>query len=192
MQVIAMAKRALHITGFTLVEMVVTIVILAIALVGVANMVGLGTSNSANALTETRAIALGYAYLDEIVGRRFDERSAASGLDPCFGLDTMDPGRCSITLGTDGGSENSRRRFDDVDDYNLLQEGDGVPGSPLLDADGVEREGYENFHVKVDVRYAGDDAVLMGDETDAKLITVTVTNRAQDEGWEFSVYKGNF
>ncbi len=177
-----------------MVEMVVTIVILAIALVGVANMVGLGTSNSANALVEARAIALGYAYLDEIVGRRFDERSAASGLDPCFGLNPVDPDRCTAiaSLGTDGGGESSRDRYDDVDDYDQLEEGDGVPGSPIVDADGVEREGYENFNVTVGVRYAGDDVVLGGDKTDAKLITVTVTNRAQDQGWEFSVYKGNF
>ena len=188
-----MAKRAPRISGFTLVELVVTIVILAIALVGIAGMVSMGSSNSANTLVETRAVALGYAYLDEIVGRRFDERSAAGGLDPCFGLTGGDPDRCTAiaSLGTDGGSESSRDRFDDVDDYNLLQEGDGA-GTPIVDANGVVRSEYENFLVEVSVRYAGDDAVLGGDKTDAKLITVTVTNRAQDQGWEFSVYKGNY
>src|SRR5690606_31444683 len=87
--------------GFTLVEMIVTIVILAIALVGVSNMVSLGAANSADTRLDTRAIALGESYLDEILGRRFDERSAASGLDPCF--DLVGPDRCSTTLGPDGG-----------------------------------------------------------------------------------------
>lgn len=179
--------------GFTLVEMVVTIVILAIALIGVAGMVNLGASNSANTLVQTRAMALGESYLDEIQGRRFDERSAASGLDPCFGLSGGD--RCSddsmMEFGPDGG-ESSRDRYDDVDDYDGLAEGDGEVGMPIRDAEGDTRAEYENFHVSVSVRYAGDDAVLMLDKTDAKLITVTVTTRDQSAGWEFSVYKGNY
>lgn len=175
--------------GFTLVEMVVTIVILAIALVGVAKLVSLGSSNSADTLLETRAMALGESYLDEIMGRRFDERSAASGFDPCYGLNPSDPDRCSTTLGPDAG-ENARHRYDDVDDYNGLEEGDGA--APLQDAEGNTREGYENFHVTVSVRYAGDDAVLGLDATDAKLITVTVRPRNQQEGWQFSVYRANY
>ncbi|HEY0961436.1 MAG TPA: type II secretion system protein [Pseudomonadales bacterium] len=175
--------------GFTLIEMVASIVILAIALVGVANMVSLGTGNSANTLLQTRAMALGESYLDEIMGRRFDERSAASGFDPCYGLDPMDPERCSAVLGPDPG-ESSRDRYDDVDDYNGFEEGDGA--TLLEDVEGNEREGYENFHVAVAVRYAGDDEVLGLDETDAKLITVTITTRDQEEGWEFSVYRANY
>jgi MSHA pilin protein MshD len=175
--------------GFTLIEMVVTIVILAISLIGVATMVSLGNSNSANTLLETRAMALGASYLDEIMGRRFDERSAASGFNPCHGLDPMEPERCSLALGPDAG-ENSRDRYDDVDDYDGLEEGDGV--GPLKDAEGNAREGYENFHVAVSVLYAGDDAVLALDETDAKLITVTITTRDQNEGWQFSVYRANY
>lgn len=184
-----MHKQGIRCGGFTLIEMITSIVILAIALVGVANMVSLGNSNSANILVQTRAMALGQSYLDEIMGRRFDERAAASGFDPCFGLDPMDSGRCSAVLGPDSG-ETSRDHYDDVDDYNGLEEGDGV--APLEDAEGNEREGYENFHVAVAVRYAGDDAVLGLDETDAKLITVTVRTRDQEEGWEFSVYRANY
>lgn len=175
--------------GFTLVEMVITIVILGIALVGVSAMVSLGSSNSADTLLETRAIALGQAYLDEIHGRRFDERSAASGFNPCFGL--VGGNRCSTTLGPDAG-ENSRDRYDDVDDYHGLEEGDGVPGVPIRDAEGNERPDYENFHVAISVSYAGADIGMGMDETNAKLITVTVTARGQPEGWQFSRYKGNY
>lgn len=177
--------------GFTLVEMVVTIVILAIALVGISSMVSLGTSNSADTLVETRAIALGAAYLDEIIGRRFDERSAASGLDPCTGI-PPGPGACTDEgdFGPDGG-ESSRDRYDDVDDYHMLAEGDGEL-SPIRDAEGLTRDDYANFHVAITVRYAGDDPVLSRDETDAKLITVTITTRDQAEGWKYSVYRGNY
>lgn len=177
-------------SGFTFVELVATIVILAIALMGVSQIVGLGASNSTNTLLETRATALAHAYLDEILGRRFDERSAASGLDPCYGFVGGD--RCTLEadLGPDGG-ESSRDLFDDVDDYDGLAEGDGET-TPISDAEGLEREEYENFHVAVSVRYAGDDAVLGLSPTNAKLVTVTVTNRGQSDGWEFSVYRGNY
>jgi MSHA pilin protein MshD len=189
MRVTAM-RRLCTPAGFTLVEMTITIVILAIALVGVASMVGLGTSNSANTLVQTRAVALAESYLDEILGRRFDERSAASGLDPCFGLSGGDKCSDEVDFGPDGG-ESSRDEYDDVDDYDGLKEGDGeVP--PIADAEGATRVEYTNFHVEVSVRYAGDDPVLGLTETDAKLVTVTVTSRDQDNGWEFSAYRSNY
>jgi len=188
----ATAMISLRQKGFTLVEMVVTIVILAIALAGVAAMVSLGSSNSADTMLETRAIALGQSYLDEIMGRRFDERSAASGLSPCYLLPPGGGRRCTAiaSLGPDGG-EGSRDLFDDVDDYDGLAEGDGE-ADPLQDAEGLERSGYENFNVTVSVRYAGNDPVLGLNATDAKLITVTVKYRGLADGWNFSVYKGNY
>lgn len=178
--------------GFTLVEMVVTIVILGIALVSVASIFYLGSSNSANVMLESRAIALGYAYLDEIMGRRFDEKSDRSGLAPCFNLPPGSGRRCTAVadLGPDGG-ETTRERFDDVDDYDGLVEGDGQP-DPIRDATGTERAGYENFYVSVSVRYAGTDAFIGKTLTDAKLITVEVRHRSQDEGWFFSVYRANY
>lgn len=177
-------------SGFTLVEVVATIVILAIALTGVAGMVNLGTSNSANTLGQTRAMALGESYLDEIMGRRFDERSAASGLDPCFGLVGADRCTIEVNFGPDGG-ESDRDGYDDVDDYHGLAEGDGE-ATPIEDAEGNLRQDYANYRVEVSVRYAGDDAALGKTETHAKLITVTVTTRDQSEGWRYSVYKGNY
>lgn len=187
-----MINRRSGTRGFTLVEIVVTIVILAIALVSVTSIVTLGITNSANTLLETRAIALAHAYLDEILGRRFDERSATGGLGPCYDLPPpAATGKCTAVanLGPDGG-ETSRDRYDDVDDYNGLAEGDGF--TPIKDADGVTRSNYESFTVQVAVRYAGTDAVLGLNATDAKLITVTVSYRGLSTGWQFSAYKGNY
>jgi MSHA pilin protein MshD len=189
MQATAMT-RPFAARGFTLVEMVATIVILAIALVGIAGMVSLGSSNSADTLVQTRAIALGGSYLDEIMGRRFDERSAPSGFDPCFGFVGGDRCTAEMDFGADGG-ESGRDEYDDVDDYHGLAEGDGE-ATPIEDAEGETREEYANYHVDVSVRYAGDDAVLGLTETDAKLITVTVTTRDQSSGWEFSAYRSNY
>ena len=177
--------------------MVVTIVILAIALMSVVAIVRLGTQQSADVMLQTRAIALGQAYLDEILGRRFDERSAASGLNPCFGL-TVDspPRRCTEpgSFGPDSGESSGfpRELFDDVDDYDGWVEGDGE-AEPIRDAEGDEREEYENFHVAIEVVYAGNDSAWgRPHQTHAKLITVTVSLRGQSDGWKFSAYKGNY
>lgn len=180
--------------GLTIIEIVVTIVILGIALVGIAVMVGTGVSQSANTLIETRAVALGYSYLDEILGRRFDERTPTGGTPPCFGL--AGGGRCTAeaSFGPDGGE--TRRRFDDVDDFDGLVEGAGVIANPVIDdAEGNDRTGYENFKVSVNVRYAGDDDVFgmpVPDETNAKFVTVTVEHTILNLNWEFSAYRGNF
>lgn len=188
--------------GLTLVEMIVTIVILSVALLGIAATLNLGVSQSSNTLFELRATALAQAYLDEILSKKYDERSRNSGIPPCVA--TGLPGRnCTATLGTNG-SESSRTSFDDVDDYDGLDE--GTNGTDILrDAQGNARAGYDNFRVQVDVRRI---AVSSGDAEeftpvdpatnpepddvfDAKLITVTVSDGAPT-GLRFSAYKSNF
>lgn len=188
--------------GLTLVEMIVTIVILSIALLGITATLNLGTSQSSDTLFELRATALAQAYLDEILSKKYDERSRNSGIPPCVA--TGLPGRkCTPTLGTNG-SESARTSFDDVDDYDGLDE--GVNGTDILrDSQGNARAGYGNFRVQVDVR-----RILIGsgqaeeftpidpatnpepdDVFDAKLVTVTVSDGAAT-GIQFSAYKSNF
>lgn len=187
--------RFREMAGFSLVEIVVTIVILGIALLGVSAIVRLGTEQSAEVMQQTRAIALAQSYLDEILGRRFDENSSPTGLFPCFGASPPRP--CSITLGPDAGEQDDpdlRAYFDDVDDYHDWQEGDGEGATrPIRDAEGNTRSGYDNFHIDIQVAYAGTDAPFsQADQTHAKLIQVTVTLRDQGVGWVFSAYKGNY
>jgi MSHA pilin protein MshD len=192
MRVIVMIKQ-LHChkraRGMSIIELVVTIVILSLALASLAGLIGMGLSQSSNTLIETRAVALGYSYLEEILGRRYDERTPASGTPPCHGL--SGGGRCTAeaSFGPDGGE--TRPRYDDVDDFHGLAEGAGE-ADPLQDAEGNDRTGYDNFRVEVTVRYGGDDAVYGGNETDAKFITVNVENSALDLDWDFSAYRGNF
>jgi MSHA pilin protein MshD len=194
-----------HQLGITLVELVVTIVILSISLIGIVATLNLGVSQSANTLFELRATALAQAYLDEILSKKYDERSRNSGIPPC--VNPALPGRgCSASLGADGG-ETNRTRFDDVDDYDTLDE--GLNGADILrDAQGDPRSGYDNFRVQVEVRRIGTDLAVdedfiqvapatpsnnpvPDDEFDAKLITVTVSD-GSDEGIDFSAYKSNF
>lgn len=195
--------------GVTLVELIVTIVILAIALLGVSLAIQSGVSRSGQALVEVRAAALGQAYLDEILGKRYDENSSNNGVPPCRA--TAPPARQCTSEGNFGfnygspveSGENSRVRLDDVDDFHGMLEGDGQ-ALPLQDAEGNTRTGYENFTVAVSVRYInvaiGEEenglvAVnppALDDQYDAKLITVTVSYRGLSEGFDFSAYKSNF
>lgn len=189
--------------GITLIELVVTIVILSISLVAVSFAINSGVSQSANTLYELRSAALAQAYLDEILSKKFDERSRNSGIPPC-----KDPtngaltGRkCANPLAVE---EGSRTAYDDVDDYNGLDEGlNSVGGDPLRDAQGNTRTGFDDFRVQVAVRlinvsgdesFPGVNAVTNpkpDDSYDAKLITVTVSDGSAD-GIKFSAYKSNF
>lgn len=186
--------------GLTLVELIVTIVVIAISLVGITIVVQRGIGESADTTLNVRTVALANAYLDEILGRRFDERTRNNGIPPCRA--TAPPARqCTVeaSFGPDGGE--TRSRFDDVDDYHGLDEGDGQ-ATPLQDAEGNDRDGYENFRVQISVRYinvgAGEEEENLGvnneldDQFDAKLITLTVSHRSLSNGYQFSAYKANF
>lgn len=196
----------------TLIELVTVIVILSVALIGVTAAVSAAMSRTSDVMVETRAVALAQSYLDEILGKRFDEHSAPRGIPPC---------RSNCTDAADFGfladGEAGRSAFDDVDDYHGLVEGDDAI-NPLQDADGNERLVYENYRVTVNVRYlepCGIEAdwfnfgleicepadlaeeqaaepILAEASRRAKLITVRVRHRQNDDGWPFSAYKVNF
>lgn len=179
-----------------MIEMIIAIVILALALVAISQSISVGLSRGADIMLETRAVALAQSYLDEIFGRRFDENSNPRGIPPCLSSCTAE-----IDFGPDL-PETERIDFDDVDDYHGLDEGLGQ-ADPLRDAEGLERLGYENFRVRVSVRYLaldpggveetlGVNADDLENSMDAKLITVTVNHVSNPQGWAFSVYKTNF
>jgi len=186
--------------GLSLVELVITIVLLAIALAGVTAMLQRGVSRSADTTLQVRSIALAQTYMDEILSKRFDERTRSRGVPPCHS--PAPPARTCTAEGLFGpdGAE-TRARYDDVDDYHGLDEGDGQV-NPLQDAQGNTRTGFDNFRVQVDVRYINiapteEESTFninneLDDVFDAKLITVTVTHRSFTEGIVFSAYKSNF
>ncbi len=191
----ALIKRNYQ-TGVTLIELVAVIVILAVSLAGVTAAISSAMSRSSDVMLETRAVALAQSYLDEILAKRFDERSAPRGIPPCRANCTDE-----VDFGPDGG-ETDRGDFDDVDDYHDLDEGNGQ-ADPLQDAEGNERLEYENFRVRVNVRYlelgaGGTEENLatepndLTDSQDAKLITVTVSHVEEPDGWQFGAYKANF
>jgi len=193
-------KRPTSCAGMTLIELIMTIVILAVALTGITAALSSGLGRSADALIETRAVALAQSYLDEILARRFDQQSDVRGIPPCWADCTE-----AIDFGpTPAEFSCGRTCFDDVDDYHNLDEGwNSVSGEPLRDADGMLRQGYDSFRVRVTVRYlepATEAGLNIGVQPasdplwvrNAKLVTVNVSHPSNASGWDFSAYKANF
>ena len=161
--------------GVTLVEMVVVIVILAIALTTVTQLLSQTTVSGAYTYDETMAIELGQSYIAEITSKRYDENSPIGGVPPCGAPSAA---VCTTSLGLD--ESESRASYDDADDYNGLTDDPPMRQNSL---GGVEaRPGYDNFQVDVSVTQAS---------SVAKKITVTVT-QPNDETIDFTVYKTNF
>ena len=114
--------RARH-GGATLVELVITIVIIGVAIAGVVGAFSLIAGRSADPLNQTRAVALAQLYMDEILSRKYDDNTPVGGV----------PKQSGCTINTE---EASRADYDDVDDYNAIA--DAAPVSITVECAGGE------------------------------------------------------
>lgn len=159
-------------TGITLVEMIITIVIIGIALAGTITALSTVVGRSSNTLVQTRTIALAQAYLDEILSLPFDRATPPGGV-PAY------PGSCRV----DGGVANDRASFRAVDRY------DGIDHSPPQLLSGLEGEGYDGFRVRISVTCVGSEIGLP--DGHAKRIDVQI-DTPLDTTAVFSAYRGHF
>jgi len=164
--------------GVTLVELVISIVIISIAMVAMMSAFSLSMSHSADPLWRNKALKLGQLYLDEILSKNYDE------LTPVGGIPIVSTPLCT-TLNSDGSE--TRETYDDVDDYNGL---DDLP--PEILTDSIDAS-YALYRVTVEVTCDGDTVGAAGGTSDnnAKKITVTVTPPDQSS-MTFAAYKGNY
>jgi len=173
---ILIKKQTKNINGYSLIELIITIVITSIVMVIFFSIFAPNQRNSVSPLFQVKATELGQAYLEEISLKRFDESSPIGN-----GL------RCdenpSIACGIISTEEANRNLYDDVDDYNNLSD------KPPKDAFENVRPGFNNFTVNVSVSYAGSDFGLSNSQL--KKIQVTVISPEDDE-IIFTQYKGNF
>ncbi len=169
--------------GFTLVEIIVSIVAIGILMALVINVFAPQVVRGTDPLFSMRAAELGQSYLEEILGKRFDENSPlGNGLRCNSG--SPQPS-CSAALGIDTGeTAGVTNTFDDVDDYN------SVVNLAPTDQSGSVRSGYEDFRVSISVAYAGSE-VGLANNTDAKRIDVTIIDPRGNQT-VFSAYKTNF
>ncbi|BBB31507.1 type IV pilus modification PilV family protein [Neptunomonas japonica] len=162
-------------SGFSLVETILTIVIISISLVVLVSAWGQSARQSADPFWHAKAAYLGQAYIEEILTKRYDENTPVGGQPACSSS------TCSTTLGAEAGE--TRALFDDVDDYNGLNE------TPSQNALGVVRPEYNNYQVEVNISYAGGDLGVSA--TTMKRINVTVTPPGESPQ-QFVVYRGNY
>ncbi|MCK7471177.1 MAG: prepilin-type N-terminal cleavage/methylation domain-containing protein [Desulfomicrobium escambiense] len=130
--------------GFSLIEVVITIVIVSIAVTGVITVFLTATQKGIDPVLEIKSVELGQALMDEIMLKRYDESTPEGGgriLDP-----TAIPGPES--------GETTRMDFDDIDDYHGYTDG-GT--NPVLDQIGHPVPGYSGFQRTVEVGYFDTD-----------------------------------
>jgi MSHA pilin protein MshD len=185
--------------GFTLVESIIGIVVLAISLSILTSLIFPIAEKSADQLHQVKAAELGQSLLNEIQNKAFDENSdRAGGVVRCSELNQ---GNCSTIMGSEIGE--SRATFDDVDDYNNLEYGGKYSAGDIQNSTGQTLAGYSGYSLQIivcnDADYDGDcyiapappGIVLDSEISTAKLITVNITTPT---GYEltFATYRANF
>lgn len=190
--------------GFSLLETVIFIVVVGIALSGLVTLFVQNTRSSADPLIRERAVVIAHAYMDEIMGKRFDENTplgggcVESGSDSCTDYcdaysDTqcvqskcrlVSAGTCVPRANLSGiyTEEGNRAAYDDVDDY------DGINEEPIGIAGEVA--GYAGFNVQVNVSQPTNDWNGIA-ASDLLLIQVDVTSPL-GETVSLQAYRVNF
>ena len=139
--------------GFSLIEMVVLIVVIALAVPPTIILLCEVLWSNSEIQARTKATALAKGLMEEILSKSFE-----------------DPGGASGSFGTE---EASRADYDDVDDY------DGLNVCPAQDSQGNVLSGYAGFRTAVTVENVGagapGGASVADGSTDFKRVTVAVT-----------------
>ena len=162
--------------GMTLVEMVISIVIISIAMTAMLSAFSTSMGRSADPLWKTKSLKLAQAYLDEILSKKYDANTPLGGIPA--------PNSSSISCSVAGPASGGRDNYDTVDDYNDLSD------NPPKLVTNTNMTGYDDYTVNVTVVCAGNDVGLSNNKY-AKLITVTVIS-PNGSSMPFSVYRGNF
>jgi len=149
------APGPFHSRGVTLIELVVSIVVVAIAASAVLGLLSFAARGSADAMVRNQAVAVAQAYLEEIRFKSF----AANGVEASRGL------------------------FDDVSDYN------GLNDVGARDQTGAIIAGLSGYNVTVAVTNSALDAVAAAN---SKRIDVTVQNAAAGVTVAISGYRTNY
>ncbi|MFT4939346.1 MAG: MSHA pilin protein MshD [Paraglaciecola sp.] len=181
--------------GFTLIELVVGIVVFAVALSLFISLLVPQAIKSIDPIYQVRATELAQSLLNEISSKSFDENSSRSGdLLRCNEVDAP-PCTANGDLGPDllGTEFEIRADFNDVDDYHNLSEEDGEILNSLGETITINSIGlYQGFQANVSVIYDDDvDGIDDGVIGNRKLIVVSIVT-PNDEALVFSTYRNNY
>lgn len=189
--------------GFTLVELVVGIVVLAIAMVGMNTMLISQSKDALEPVYRLRASQLGQSIMQDILARAYDQNSDHNGGyyrcgeiwgDANLWFDgaawqtsgTPTPVACSATYGLDAGENASQHQnFNDVDDFIVADFMSAVNYGDVLGTALATQ--YSNYLVKIAVR---EESITLSGKI-MKRIDVTIKTPS-DEEIVFSALKGNY
>ena len=172
--------------GFTLIELIVGLVVTAIALAYLTSVFFSAPQRSVEPLLQIRAAELGQSLMDEIITKAYDEVTPLGGMPPCS------PCTAAAGLGPDGGE--NRSNYDDVDDYHAYCN-TAPPYANVVDAFGNAPNDFANFRMSVCVSYDGDYDGSADASENAKLVIVDVSlppiggSRQQ---FRVKAWRGNF
>ncbi len=177
--------------GFTLVELVIGMLVLAIALTLITSVLGPMMRSSSETWHQVRAAELGHSLMNEITSRAFDENSPRgtsglrcnqSGASACIASIPACPAS-GMSVATE---EASRELYDDLDDYHCLR----LSGAQLSNTLNESlADSYAGYQLSVTISYAGSDLALAN--ALMKRIDLQVTTPTGDV-LAFRSYKGNW
>jgi len=129
-----------HQSGMTLIELIISIIIISIALSGILVVMNLTVRRSADPIIYHQSLAIAESYLEEILLQAYTDPDGVSG-------------------------ESDRALFDDVDDY------DGLNDNGVRNQQGTAISTLTSYTVSVNI-----SPRILADGINAKQITVTVSN----------------
>lgn len=164
--------------GVTLVELVITIVIISIAIIGVISAFSSSVGRSADPLWQFKSLKLAQLYLDEIKSKAFDDSSPPGGVPPST----------TVNCAALGPEEATRDEYDDVDDYIMADQPPDIIDAAVLDSS------YADYRITVSVSCFG-TALGFAANDRAKLISLKVTpppSVSNADVMNFSFVRSNF
>lgn len=191
------ANQTRFFSGFTLIELVIGIMVFAIAMSLFISLIVPQARQSVDPILQVRASELAQSLMSEIASKAFDENSQRTGSNARCNESGNPVCTQSSQLGNDLGE--NRNTYNDVDDYNGLNaSGNNIQNGfgAAITLDG--RVLYEGFTVNVRVFYDDDmdgidDALASGATYigNSKLIRLTITTPSGDD-MVFSSYRSNY
>jgi MSHA pilin protein MshD len=192
--------------GFTLIEIIVGIVLLAVALTGILGLLINQAPQAVDPVQQVRAAQLAQRLSGEILQKSFDEQSDHNGGRYRCGEQVagVTIPACSTSYGPDGG-ERAPYTFNDVDDYQTSAicakgwvevscfNGDWIDAAFFTQTDSnVAREEYRNYQVRIAVtpdNLFGSPGLKV--ESIGKRIDLQV-KLPDGSVLDFSFYRGNY
>lgn len=170
--------------GFTLLETVIGIVVLAISFSILTSLIYPFSEQSAEQIHQVKAAELAQSMMNEIQNKAFDDNSDMAGGRVRCGEPSAPI--CSTTMGPE--TDEERETFDDVDDYHGLAYDVGE----IENSQGQLLSLYEGYTMTVTVCNDSDyDGSCDTNTKTAKMIHVQVTT-PMDFTIDFSTYRANF